>query len=130
MIQAVVFSPPAEEALWTTRADGRVRLRIDPSCPQTPYTVHRMFYEALDNYGDLSALGFKRQGAWEHISYSQYYLLARKAAKGFLKVRGPLKVRPLPSPALPAGSGPSEASFRRPSGQAPRQGNCKTHPIY
>uniref|UniRef100_A0A8D1TM07 Long-chain-fatty-acid--CoA ligase ACSBG1 n=1 Tax=Sus scrofa TaxID=9823 RepID=A0A8D1TM07_PIG len=77
---------PPEEALWTTRADGRVRLRIDPSCPQTPYTVHRMFYEALDNYGDLSALGFKRQGAWEHISYSQYYLLARKAAKGFLKL--------------------------------------------
>ncbi|XP_007173507.2 long-chain-fatty-acid--CoA ligase ACSBG1 isoform X3 [Balaenoptera acutorostrata] len=75
-----------EEVLWTTRADGRVHLRIDPSCPQTPYTVHRMFYEALDKYGDLSALGFKRQGMWEHISYNQYYLLARKAAKGFLKL--------------------------------------------
>ncbi|XP_061037830.1 long-chain-fatty-acid--CoA ligase ACSBG1 [Eubalaena glacialis] len=75
-----------EEALWTTQADGRVHLRIDPSCPQTPYTVHRMFYEALDKYGDLSALGFKRQGMWEHISYNQYYLLARKAAKGFLKL--------------------------------------------
>lgn len=62
---------------------------MDPSCPQPPYTVHRMFYEALDKYGDLSALGFKRQGTWEYISYSQYYLLARKAAKGFLKVRGP-----------------------------------------
>uniref|UniRef100_F6WTW6 Long-chain-fatty-acid--CoA ligase ACSBG1 n=1 Tax=Equus caballus TaxID=9796 RepID=F6WTW6_HORSE len=75
-----------EEALWTTRADGRVHLRMDPSCPQPPYTVHRMFYEALDKYGDLSALGFKRQGTWEYISYSQYYLLARKAAKGFLKL--------------------------------------------
>ncbi|XP_057579704.1 long-chain-fatty-acid--CoA ligase ACSBG1 [Hippopotamus amphibius kiboko] len=76
----------SEEMLWTTQADGRVRLRIDPSCPQTPYTVHRMFYEALDKYGDLSALGFKQQGTWEHISYNQYYLLARKAAKGFLKL--------------------------------------------
>ncbi|XP_077796182.1 long-chain-fatty-acid--CoA ligase ACSBG1 isoform X2 [Macaca mulatta] len=75
-----------EEALWTTRADGRVRLRIDPSCPQLPYTVHRMFYEALDKYGDFSALGFKCQDKWEHISYSQYYLLARRAAKGFLKL--------------------------------------------
>ncbi|KAL4836962.1 hypothetical protein H8958_010616 [Nasalis larvatus] len=75
-----------EVALWTTRADGRVRLRIDPSCPQLPYTVHRMFYEALDKYGDFSALGFKRQDKWEHISYSQYYLLARRAAKGFLKL--------------------------------------------
>ncbi|KAM7048406.1 long-chain-fatty-acid--CoA ligase ACSBG1 isoform 3-T5 [Molossus nigricans] len=76
-----------EEALWTTRVDGRVRLRLDPSCPeQPPYTVHRMFYEALDKYGHLHALGFKRQGSWEHITYSQYYLLARKAAKGFLKL--------------------------------------------
>ncbi|XP_047397389.1 long-chain-fatty-acid--CoA ligase ACSBG1 isoform X3 [Sciurus carolinensis] len=75
-----------EEALWTTRADGRVRLRMDPCCPQLPYTVHRMFYEALDKYGDLSALGFKRQGKWEHISYFQYYLIARKVAKGFLKL--------------------------------------------
>uniref|UniRef100_A0A8I3X1D8 Long-chain-fatty-acid--CoA ligase ACSBG1 n=1 Tax=Callithrix jacchus TaxID=9483 RepID=A0A8I3X1D8_CALJA len=75
-----------EEALWTTRADGHVRLRVDPSCPQFPYTVHRMFYEALDKYGDLNALGFKHQDKWEHISYSQYYLLARRAAKGFLKI--------------------------------------------
>lgn len=48
-----------------------------------------MFYEALDKYGHLHALGFKHQGSWEHITYSQYYLLARKAAKGFLKVRSP-----------------------------------------
>ncbi|XP_010329124.1 long-chain-fatty-acid--CoA ligase ACSBG1 isoform X1 [Saimiri boliviensis] len=75
-----------EEALWTTRADGQVRLRIDPGCAQPPYTVHRMFYEALDKYGDLRALGFKRQDKWEHISYSQYYLLSRRAAKGFLKL--------------------------------------------
>ncbi|XP_077730799.1 long-chain-fatty-acid--CoA ligase ACSBG1 isoform X1 [Canis aureus] len=76
----------SEETLWTTRADGRVRPRLHPACPQPPYTVHRMFYEALDKYGDLSALGFKRQGTWEHISYSQYYLLARRTAKGFLKL--------------------------------------------
>ncbi|XP_057350692.1 long-chain-fatty-acid--CoA ligase ACSBG1 isoform X5 [Manis pentadactyla] len=85
MIRAVA-PHPAEEALWTTRADGRVRLRIDPSCPDPPHTVHRMFCETLDKYGDLSALGFKRQGSWEHISYSQYYQLSRKAAKGFLKL--------------------------------------------
>lgn len=82
---------PSEETLWTTRADGRVRPRVHPACSQPPYTVHQMFSETLDKYGDLWALGFKRQGTWEHISYSQYYLLARKAAKGFLKVRGPLR---------------------------------------
>lgn len=96
------FPSPAEETLWTTRADGRVRPRLHPACPQPPYTVHRMFYEALDKYGDLSALGFKRQGTWEHISYSQYYLLARRTAKGFLKVR-PWRCSPsLPQPCLPA----------------------------
>uniref|UniRef100_A0A8C6QWT2 Acyl-CoA synthetase bubblegum family member 1 n=1 Tax=Nannospalax galili TaxID=1026970 RepID=A0A8C6QWT2_NANGA len=27
-----------EESLWTTRADGRVRLRLEPFCTQHPYT--------------------------------------------------------------------------------------------
>lgn len=76
----------SEEALWTTRADGRVRLRLEPFCTQLPYTVHQMFYEALDKYGNLSALGFKRKDKWERISYYQYYLIARKVAKGFLKL--------------------------------------------
>ncbi|KAL6039669.1 hypothetical protein STEG23_012399, partial [Scotinomys teguina] len=80
------LSDAAEEALWTTRADGRVRLRLEPFCTQLPYTVHRMFYEALDKYGDLSALGFKCKNKWERISYYQYYLIARKVAKGFLKL--------------------------------------------
>ncbi|XP_075391392.1 long-chain-fatty-acid--CoA ligase ACSBG1 isoform X2 [Tenrec ecaudatus] len=75
-----------EETLWTSRADGRVRLRIDSGCPQPPFTVHQMFYQALDKYGKLSALGFKHQGKWERISYLQYYLLSRKAAKSFLKL--------------------------------------------
>ncbi|KAG8516429.1 Long-chain-fatty-acid--CoA ligase ACSBG1 [Galemys pyrenaicus] len=73
-------------ALWTTRADGEVHLRRGPGCAQPPRTVHRMFQEALAKYGQLSALGVKRQGRWERISYAQYYLLARKAARGFLKL--------------------------------------------
>ncbi|XP_014401743.1 PREDICTED: long-chain-fatty-acid--CoA ligase ACSBG1 [Myotis brandtii] len=38
-----------------------------------------------EQYGHLHALGFKRQGSWERITYAQYYLQARQAAKGFLK---------------------------------------------
>nr|KAF6408820.1 acyl-CoA synthetase bubblegum family member 1 [Rousettus aegyptiacus] len=84
--QDAQLSPP-EEALWTTRIDGRVRLRVDcGSAQQPPCTVHQMFCRTLEKYGGLRALGFKRQGVWEHISYSQYYLLARRAAKGFLKL--------------------------------------------
>lgn len=100
-----MVSPPAGETLWTTRADGRVRLRIDPGCPQAPHTVHQMFLKAVDKYGSLRALGFKRRGSWEHITYSQYYLLARKAAKGFLKVSGP-RGQPFPPQArLPVALG-------------------------
>ncbi|XP_029806058.1 long-chain-fatty-acid--CoA ligase ACSBG1 isoform X2 [Suricata suricatta] len=76
----------SEEPLWTTRTDGRVHLRVHPTCPQPPCTIHQMFLESLDKYGHLSALSFKRLGVWEDISYSQYYLLARRAAKGFLKL--------------------------------------------
>lgn len=88
-----------------------------------------MFCEALDKYGDLSALGFKRQGMWEHISYNQYYLLARKAAKGFLKVREPLKAQPLPSPALPSSSGPHRPLSDVPLGKPLERITVKTSPF-
>lgn len=74
------------ESLWTSFADGRVRLRIDNSCPQTPITVHQMFKESLEKYGSLNALASKKNGKWEKITFSEYYCLSRKAAKSFLKV--------------------------------------------
>lgn len=74
------------ESLWTSSADGRVRLRIDNSCPQTPITVHQMFKESLEKYGSLNALASKKNGKWEKITFSEYYCLSRKAAKSFLKV--------------------------------------------
>ncbi|XP_036295370.2 long-chain-fatty-acid--CoA ligase ACSBG1, partial [Pipistrellus kuhlii] len=80
----------AEAALWTTRADGRVRLRLEPGRPQEQQqraaTVHQMFRRALARYGQLPALGYKRRGRWERLTYAQYYLQARRAAKGFLKL--------------------------------------------
>ncbi|XP_039413961.1 long-chain-fatty-acid--CoA ligase ACSBG1 isoform X3 [Corvus cornix cornix] len=74
------------ESLWTSFADGRVRLRIDNSCPQTPITVHQMFKESLEKYGSLNALASKKNGKWEKITFSEYYSLSRKAAKSFLKL--------------------------------------------
>ncbi|XP_009992808.1 PREDICTED: long-chain-fatty-acid--CoA ligase ACSBG1 [Chaetura pelagica] len=80
----IMFSFP--EPLWTSFADGRVRLRIDKSCPQTPITVHQMFKESLEKYGSLNALASKKNGKWEKITFSEYYCLSRKAAKSFLKL--------------------------------------------
>ncbi|XP_031812628.1 long-chain-fatty-acid--CoA ligase ACSBG1 isoform X1 [Sarcophilus harrisii] len=74
------------ESLWTTSADGLVKIRMDHTCSQTPKTVHQVFLESLEKYGNLNALSSKRDGKWERITYSQYYLLSRKAAKGFLKL--------------------------------------------
>ncbi|XP_032926145.1 long-chain-fatty-acid--CoA ligase ACSBG1 isoform X2 [Catharus ustulatus] len=74
------------ESLWTSFADGRVKLRIDNSCPQTPITVHQMFKESLEKYGSLNALASKRNGKWEKITFSEYYCLSRKVAKSFLKL--------------------------------------------
>uniref|UniRef100_A0A8C6ZWG7 Long-chain-fatty-acid--CoA ligase ACSBG1 n=1 Tax=Nothoprocta perdicaria TaxID=30464 RepID=A0A8C6ZWG7_NOTPE len=73
-------------SLWTSCADGRVRLRIDKSCPQIPITVHQMFKESLEKYGSLNALASKKNGKWEKITFLEYYCLSRKAAKSFLKL--------------------------------------------
>ncbi|KAM9312859.1 long-chain-fatty-acid--CoA ligase ACSBG1 [Gastrophryne carolinensis] len=74
------------EKLWTTSADGSVVLRIDPSCPQPPVTVHQMFLECVDKYGTLNAISSKRDGVWEHMTFVEYYKLCRRAAKSFLKL--------------------------------------------
>ncbi|XP_073435471.1 long-chain-fatty-acid--CoA ligase ACSBG1 isoform X1 [Dendrobates tinctorius] len=76
----------SEEKLWTTVADGSVKLRIDSSCPQTPVTVHEMFLDCVDKYGSLNALSSKKNGLWEHITFKEYYQLCRQSAKAFLKL--------------------------------------------
>ncbi|XP_067390786.1 long-chain-fatty-acid--CoA ligase ACSBG1 isoform X4 [Emydura macquarii macquarii] len=74
------------EPLWTTFADGVVKLRIDQSCSQTPITVHQMFKETVERYGPLNAMASKKNGKWEKITFSEYYNLSWKAAKSFLKL--------------------------------------------
>ncbi|XP_019359943.1 PREDICTED: long-chain-fatty-acid--CoA ligase ACSBG1 [Gavialis gangeticus] len=74
------------ESLWTTYANGVVKLRIDPSCSQTPLTVHQMFKESMEKYGPLNALVSRMNGKWKKITFSEYYSLSRKAAKSFLKL--------------------------------------------
>ncbi|KAH0619837.1 hypothetical protein JD844_014168 [Phrynosoma platyrhinos] len=73
-------------SLWTTSADGLVKLRRDPSCSQTPVTVHQMFQESLEKYGSFNAMASKKDGKWEKITFAEYYRLSQKAAKSFLKL--------------------------------------------
>ncbi|XP_069480515.1 long-chain-fatty-acid--CoA ligase ACSBG1 isoform X2 [Ambystoma mexicanum] len=73
-----------EGALWTTAADGKVKIRLGPSCAQPPLTVHQMFKETVDKYGALNALASKKDGTWEKITFSEYYQMSWQAAKSFL----------------------------------------------
>ncbi|XP_018408308.1 PREDICTED: long-chain-fatty-acid--CoA ligase ACSBG1 [Nanorana parkeri] len=49
-------------------------------------TVHQMFLECVDKYGDMIALSSKKNGVWEHKTFLEYYKLCRQAAKSFLKL--------------------------------------------
>uniref|UniRef100_A0A670JZA9 Long-chain-fatty-acid--CoA ligase ACSBG1 n=1 Tax=Podarcis muralis TaxID=64176 RepID=A0A670JZA9_PODMU len=80
------FSACSPVPLWTTSADGLVKLRMDPTCLQAPITVHQMFQESLEKYGSLNAMVSKKDGEWEKITFAEYYNYSRKAAKSFLKL--------------------------------------------
>ncbi|XP_029439096.1 long-chain-fatty-acid--CoA ligase ACSBG2-like isoform X2 [Rhinatrema bivittatum] len=78
---------PADD-LWTTRRDGVVRLRVEQTGPgsEPPLTMHQLFRQTVQRYGDRPALATRRDGRWETITYLQYYQDCRAAAKGFLKL--------------------------------------------
>ncbi|XP_030048652.1 long-chain-fatty-acid--CoA ligase ACSBG2 isoform X2 [Microcaecilia unicolor] len=78
---------PADD-LWTTKCDGLVRLRMDETRygSEPPVTVHQLFQQAVQQYGDWPALAVKKDGQWETITYLQYYQSCQTAAKGFLKL--------------------------------------------
>ncbi|XP_068167079.1 long-chain-fatty-acid--CoA ligase ACSBG2-like [Antennarius striatus] len=78
---------PAEQ-LWTTDRHSAVRLRMDGSgvASNTPITVHQMFLETLEDYGDHPAMAYKKEGQWVTVTFRQYYNQCRAAAKSFLKL--------------------------------------------
>uniref|UniRef100_A0A8C4I2X6 Long-chain-fatty-acid--CoA ligase ACSBG1 n=1 Tax=Dicentrarchus labrax TaxID=13489 RepID=A0A8C4I2X6_DICLA len=73
-------------SLWTTDANGSVRLRIEEGCPEEPITVHQMFKASVEKYGNMYALASKKNDKWEKITFLEYYQFCRRAAKGFIKL--------------------------------------------
>lgn len=53
---------------------------------EAPKTVHELFREAANKYGDYYALASKKGGQWIKLTYKMYYDECWKAAKSFLKV--------------------------------------------
>lgn len=78
---------PADQ-LWSSSRDQAVRLRMEGSGPgsETPITVHQMFLETVERFGDHPALVSKKDGQTVTLTWRQYYEQCRAAAKSFLKV--------------------------------------------
>ncbi|XP_043968787.1 long-chain-fatty-acid--CoA ligase ACSBG2-like [Gambusia affinis] len=76
------------EKLFTSERDQAVRLRMEGSGPgsETPITIHQLFLEAVESYGDHPALVFKKGGQMITLTWRQYYEQCRAAAKSFLKL--------------------------------------------
>ena len=51
-----------------------------------PITVGQSLRAAMEKSPDRSALGYKEDGEWKYISYTEYYKLCISAAKSFHKV--------------------------------------------
>ena len=51
-----------------------------------PITVGQSLRAAMEKFPNRSALGYKEDGEWKYISYTEYYKLCINAAKSFHKV--------------------------------------------
>ncbi|XP_027523944.1 long-chain-fatty-acid--CoA ligase ACSBG2 isoform X2 [Corapipo altera] len=80
-------SSPASR-VWTTHRDGEVKLRMEDQGigSEPPKTVHQLFQETVNKYGDYYALASKKGGQWVKLTYKMYYDECCKAAKSFLKL--------------------------------------------
>nr|XP_006627278.1 PREDICTED: long-chain-fatty-acid--CoA ligase ACSBG2-like isoform X1 [Lepisosteus oculatus]XP_015195068.1 PREDICTED: long-chain-fatty-acid--CoA ligase ACSBG2-like isoform X1 [Lepisosteus oculatus]XP_015195074.1 PREDICTED: long-chain-fatty-acid--CoA ligase ACSBG2-like isoform X1 [Lepisosteus oculatus]XP_015195078.1 PREDICTED: long-chain-fatty-acid--CoA ligase ACSBG2-like isoform X1 [Lepisosteus oculatus] len=78
---------PAEK-LWSCIREEAVKLRICESGPgsEDPVTISQMFQQVVERHGDHPALCAKTNGEWEILTYKEYYLQCRSAAKSFLKL--------------------------------------------
>lgn len=81
-------SATSDLKLWTTQRDSAVQLRMEESgvASLPPLTIHQMFEETVQKYGDYVALASKEGDQWIKLTYKQYYEQCRLAAKGFIKV--------------------------------------------
>eukprot|EP01135_Chromosphaera_perkinsii_P003653 Nk52_evm32s250 gene=Nk52_evmTU32s250 len=74
--------------LWTTKADGEVKLRMTESGAgaDTPKTVIEVFRKTVDRFPDNDALRVERNGEWQTWSYQRYWDESKSCAKAMIKV--------------------------------------------
>uniref|UniRef100_A0AAR2J5U6 long-chain-fatty-acid--CoA ligase n=1 Tax=Pygocentrus nattereri TaxID=42514 RepID=A0AAR2J5U6_PYGNA len=76
------------EQYWSTEREKAVKLKMAESGPgsEPPLTVHQMFQDTVDKYGDHPALRWKKDDTWLTLTYREYQQQCRMAAKSFLKL--------------------------------------------
>ena len=74
--------------VWTTDPNAPVALRIGETglAAELPTTIGMMFKQTVEKFPDNPAMAFKEGESLRKISYKEYYSLAIKATKGFMKV--------------------------------------------
>ena len=87
----IVPVAPAD-SLTTTAASGAVLIRQTSAGDSSlqPITVVQHLERAVHLAGNRIALGVKRDGEWQRLTYTEYYEHVRTAAKAFIKVGGDL----------------------------------------
>lgn len=63
---------PATEN-FTTKANGRVTLRIESGADSTPLSVPGLLSKAAEECGDLTALNYKLENKWVKVTYKYDY---------------------------------------------------------
>ncbi|XP_057697072.1 long-chain-fatty-acid--CoA ligase ACSBG2 isoform X2 [Corythoichthys intestinalis] len=81
-------APATQSNLWTSQADGEVKLRMEDSglAAVNPLTVNQLFQSAVKNFGQFTAVSWKEGELKKSLNYKQYYETCRTAAKSFLKL--------------------------------------------
>ncbi|XP_053559034.1 long-chain-fatty-acid--CoA ligase ACSBG2 isoform X2 [Bombina bombina] len=83
-----ITASASDMKLWTTQRDRAVQLRTEESgmASLPPVTIHQLFLDTVNKYGDCVALASKQGDHWVKFTYKQYYEQCRTAAKGFIKL--------------------------------------------
>ncbi|KAG8303296.1 acyl-CoA synthetase bubblegum member [Homalodisca vitripennis] len=78
------------EALWTSEADGRVRLQVAETsgvAAQPPISVPGLLHRTATRYPNHQALQFKdADGSWTAITFKEYEENVRTVAKAFIQL--------------------------------------------
>ena len=88
ILEHTILAPPPKTNFFSTNPNDGVELIMGEGDLEgaEPITVGQSLRAAMEKTPGGSALGYKEDGEWKYISYTEYYKLCISAAKSFRKV--------------------------------------------